>query len=320
VAQRSGSGTAGPGGSGAHPEERLAPVRYLFGAPASQPRGVTDSEGWYVDPEAAPVADAPVADVAAASAVADSAAADRAAATAADALAVAYAELAEAQAAAARVGTAKAEADRERGAVTFSRVHKTAAEIAAADPETFSLTPTPRITFVAESEDADDGDDGPKRSRVTEVSLNALARKGMSSAEMTRLLASREVDPEEADEHVARLEAAGLLDDRALAENLVRSLRERKGLGRSAISAELRRRQVDEAAVIEALDAIDTDDELTQACEVAAKRAAQLSSYDPATAKRRLGAYLQRRGYSGSVLSTAMSRALDGPASGPRFR
>lgn len=161
-----------------------------------------------------------------------------------------------------------------------------------------------------------------KSSRPENVSMHALTRKGMSVAEMTTLLERREIDPDDVAAEVERLESVGLLDDSALAENLVRTLQQRKGLGRSAVSAELRRRKVDPLAIEEALGSIDTDDELTRAIEVATKRAGQLSSYDAATAKRRLGAYMQRRGYSGSVLSAAMTAALS-PGSnggGPRFR
>lgn len=161
-----------------------------------------------------------------------------------------------------------------------------------------------------------------KSSRPENVSMHALTRRGMSVAEMTTLLERREIEPDEVAAEVERLESAGLLDDSALAENLVRTLQERKGLGRSAVSAELRRRKVDPLAIEEALGSIDTDDELSRAIEVATKRAGQLRSYDPETAKRRLGAYMQRRGYSGSLLSAAMTAAL-APArdsGGPRFR
>ena len=162
-----------------------------------------------------------------------------------------------------------------------------------------------------------------KSSRPENVSMHALTRKGMSVAEMTTLLERREIDPDDVAAEVERLESVGLLDDSALAENLVRTLQQRKGLGRSAVSAELRRRKVDPLAIEEALGSIDTDDELSRAIEVATKRAGQLSSYDAETAKRRLGAYMQRRGYSGSVLSAAMTAAL-APGSrdggGPRFR
>jgi regulatory protein len=175
----------------------------------------------------------------------------------------------------------------------------------------------PRISIEAAAE-ADESPEPRKSPAVRKASINALARKGMSSAEMTSLLESREIEPEEVAAEVERLEAAGLLDDRVLAETLVRTLRERKGLGRSGINSELRRRKVDQAAIDEALESVDVDDELERATEVAVKRAGQLSSYDRQTAERRLSAFLMRRGYSGSVVGAAVAAAL-GPV-GPRFR
>ena len=196
----------------------------------------------------------------------------------------------------------------------------TAPEVEAAQRVEPVVTPAPRVQFVEK-------DAAPavekKSSRPENVAMHALTRRGMSVAEMTKLLETREIEPDDVEAEIARLEGVGLLDDSALAENLVRTLSERKGLGRSAISAELRRRKVDQVAIEEALGSIDTDDELNRAIEVAVKRAGQLSSYDAETAKRRLGAYMQRRGYSGSVLSAAMTAAL-APGSrdggGPRFR
>ncbi|TBN56467.1 hypothetical protein EYE40_03110 [Glaciihabitans arcticus] len=156
--------------------------------------------------------------------------------------------------------------------------------------------------------------------RASNVSLNALARKGMSMKEMQKLLERREMEPEVIESEIARLEGVGLLDDAALAENLVRTLQDRKGLGKSAIMAELRRRQVGDEAITASLEDFDVDDELERAIEVATKRAGQLRSYDDETAKRRLSAYLQRRGYGGSVLSAAMKAAFEpGSGRGPRF-
>jgi len=181
--------------------------------------------------------------------------------------------------------------------------------------------PGSSVRFVAEDDEESDSDDATGRKKppaVRQASINALARKGMSSAEMADLLEAREVEPDEVVLEVARLEAAGLLDDRVLAEHLVRTLQERKGLGRSAINAELRRRKVDQSAIDEALDTVDVDDELERCLEVAVKRASQLRSYDRPTAERRLSAFLSRRGYAGSVISAAVAQAL-GPV-GPRFR
>jgi regulatory protein len=158
--------------------------------------------------------------------------------------------------------------------------------------------------------------------RAHNVGLNALTRKGQSVAEMQKLLESRELDEETIAAEIKRLKSVGLLDDFELADTLVRTLSERKGLGTSAIKSELRQRKISQVAIDAALVQLDGDDELNRAIEIAVKRAGQLSSYDQATAKRRLGAFLQRRGYSGSILSAAMAAALDSTprsGSGPRF-
>ncbi|MCU1470498.1 MAG: regulatory protein RecX [Glaciihabitans sp.] len=166
---------------------------------------------------------------------------------------------------------------------------------------------------------------GERSARAHNVSMHALTRKGMSSAEMTTLLLSRDLDAHEVETEVTRLEQVGLLNDHELANTLVRTLRDRKGLGRSAITAELRRRRVDASAVEEALEdayEVSGDDELTRAREIAIKRAPQLRSLDAETARRRLGAFLMRKGYSGSVVASAVASALasNAPTSrGPRF-
>jgi hypothetical protein len=50
------------------------------------------------------------------------------------------------------------------------------------------------------------------------------------------------------------------------------------------------------------------------------KRAPQLRGLDHETAKRRLGAFLMRKGYSGSAVSAAVAVALEKPRTGPQFR
>jgi regulatory protein len=201
------------------------------------------------------------------------------------------------------------------GAVAAARAFLSTVEKTAAAPSERT-----GVRFVEENEEFESESDSgrSKPPPVRQASLNALARKGMSSAEMTSLLEAREVDPDEVVAEVARLEEVGLLDDRVLAEHLVRTLQDRKGLGRSAINAELRRRKVDQAAIDEVLETVDVDEELQRCLEVATKRASQLRSYDRATAERRLSAFLMRRGYAGSVISAAVAQAL-GPV-GPRFR
>jgi regulatory protein len=158
-------------------------------------------------------------------------------------------------------------------------------------------------------------------SAARHVSITALARRGLSRRELERHLRDRGFDDDEIAAEVARLEGDGYVDDIALAQNLVGTLQERKGLGRSAIAAELTRRHLAPAAIEYALDLIDTGDELSRAREIAIKRAGQLRHLDRDTAVRRLSAFLARRGYGGSTIRAAVDQALPStPRRGVAFR
>ena len=157
--------------------------------------------------------------------------------------------------------------------------------------------------------------------KAERISMNALTRRGMSKREVERSLRARELDDATVASELERLEGVGLIDDMALAQNLVGILQERKGLGRSAIAAELTRRLLTPAAIEYALELVETGDELGRARELAVKRASQLRSYDRETAVRRLSAFLMRRGYSGSTVRAAVEHALPAtPASRVRFQ
>lgn len=163
-------------------------------------------------------------------------------------------------------------------------------------------------------------DASPAPSAARHVSITALARRGLSRRELERHLRDRGFDEPEVDGEVARLEGEGYLDDIALAQNLVGTLQERKGLGRSAIAAELTRRLLAPAAIEYALDLVDTGDELSRARALAEKRARQLGGLDRDTAVRRLSAYLLRRGYGGSTVRAAVDHALPAVGRGVAFR
>lgn len=162
-----------------------------------------------------------------------------------------------------------------------------------------------------------------QRHRAEKISMQALTRRGQSRWELERALLGRDIAEELVGEELDRLERVGLIDDVALAETLVRTQHERKGLGRSALTAELRRKHIGQQQIDAALEQIDDDDEQSRATELAVRRAPQLRSVDSETAKRRLTGFLMRKGYSGSVVRTAVDEALGARgerASGVRFR
>lgn len=162
---------------------------------------------------------------------------------------------------------------------------------------------------------------GPAASTHAEnVAMHALTRRGQSRRELEAILRSRELDPDTIEAELERLEGVGLIDDHALAEELVRRGRERKGLGRAALAAQLRRRKLDPDAIDAALEATDADDELARATELAIARATRLSGLDRDTVTRRLSGYLQRKGYSGDTVRAAVTTALDGAKRTVQFR
>lgn len=176
-----------------------------------------------------------------------------------------------------------------------------------------------RAERVAQRSSRGDGEFEP----INNVSLHALGRRGISAAEMNDFLLKRGFDADAVSAECDRLLRVGLLDDALLTEALVRSLRERKGLGRGAVSAELKRRKIDPIVIEQTLSELDGDDDAGRALELAIKRAPQLRNLDHATAQRRLSAFLMRKGYSSSAVSSAVSTALEGGSSrsgGPVFR
>lgn len=156
--------------------------------------------------------------------------------------------------------------------------------------------------------------------RAENVSMHALTRRGMSRWELGQVLLGRELEPHVVEAELERLERVGLIDDAALAETIVRTQHERKGFGRAALVALLRRRNIDQNVIDDAMVRLSADDEVARAESLAEKRAAQLRGLDHDTAVRRLSGYLQRKGYSSETVRAAVIAALPRHPSGVRFR
>ncbi len=173
-----------------------------------------------------------------------------------------------------------------------------------------------------EHRELEPGELAPDKSarRAQNVSVHALTRRDRSRAELEGLLAARGLDPQAVARELERLERVGLIDDEALARDLVHRLRERKGLGRTAIAVELHRKRLDPEAISAALETVDAEAEFETALRVATDRARQLRSLDHVAAKRRLSAYLARRGYGAGTVRAVVDEVLEsGRASGVRF-
>jgi regulatory protein len=159
----------------------------------------------------------------------------------------------------------------------------------------------------------------PAKPPARDVSIRALTRRDMSRWELEQVLRTRDLDEDAVAAELARLEEVGLIDDGALAEMLVRTRHERKGLGRSALASELRRRHVAQQHIDAALAQIDDDDERATAVQLAHDRARRLHGLDQEAAVRRLSGFLMRKGYSAELVRAVVREALPTHSSGVAF-
>ena len=154
----------------------------------------------------------------------------------------------------------------------------------------------------------------PTSRRAENVAIATLTRHDASEGEVRSKLVAKGLDDEDVEAELGRLRRAGLLDDTAFAVRVVERLRERKGLGDSAIRSALRGRRVPQAIVDAVLAEQVEEPETAEARlqEVADDRARRLTALTYPVAERRLTAYLMRKGFGGSAVRTATRAALDG--------
>ena len=155
--------------------------------------------------------------------------------------------------------------------------------------------------------------------RTYDRAVMMLAARGRAAKDLERQLVRKGEPAEFARLAVERLVSEGFVDDEAYARSFVRSKSAGAGLARFRLKQELGRQGVERAIADEAIDRVFEDeaiDEVATATALAAKRARSLRGADPQSQRRRLYSFLARRGYSPSIISTAMESAFGGTAEG----
>lgn len=198
-----------------------------------------------------------------------------------------------------------------------------ASEISTADSEQSPASSSPRHDAHAVVDDTNDPDPDALARRAEDVLVRKLRARSLSVSEARQVLRGQDLDAAGIEEVIDRFSARGYLDDALLAEHLVISGIERKGQGRVALSRALAQRGIPRDVVEAALGDL-PDDDAERALEFARTKARSLSRLDFDTAFRRLVGQLARRGYGGSVATTAARTALTEaslgkPTSGVRF-
>jgi regulatory protein len=136
--------------------------------------------------------------------------------------------------------------------------------------------------------------------------LRYLSFRPRSRHELAVYLDKRDVPEGIRDDVLARLSELGLLDDPAFAEWWVRNRTQHQPRGALALRSELAVRGVAEHVIANAVADIDEE---AMAVELAVSRAARYADLPRALFDRRLGGYLQRRGFRYDVVRIALSRA-----------
>lgn len=143
--------------------------------------------------------------------------------------------------------------------------------------------------------------------RATSAALALLGYRARSEREVRERLARKGFAPPAIEAAVARLAGWGYLDDADFARRWV----EGRGAtrGRRLLEQELRQKGVAAESVRETLDEAELD-ERAAALDVGRKRLRQLGTADPAATRRRLGAYLGRRGYGYDIIRATLATLL----------
>ena len=145
--------------------------------------------------------------------------------------------------------------------------------------------------------------------RATEAALVFLGYRPRSEKEVRDRLRRGGFQADAIEHAIARLHDWRYLDDADFARRWIENRTTHRPRGRRLLQQELRHKGIDSEIARDAIDAAELDE--TGAAEALARR--RLPSYagdEPAAIRRRLGAYLARRGYGYDVIRIALDRAL----------
>jgi len=140
-----------------------------------------------------------------------------------------------------------------------------------------------------------------------------LEARSRGVVELRRLLIKKGEPEVDVDAAIARLKASGILDDTNFARQLTRSKAIGAGLSRRRIGQELTRRGVSRDISDEAIEAVFEEegiDEAESIDRVARKKLRMLTKVDDATRRRRLYAFLARRGYDNDDITRVLQTLL----------
>lgn len=145
--------------------------------------------------------------------------------------------------------------------------------------------------------------------RAYEQAVRYLSYRPRSTQEVEHYLKGKEIPAETMERVVTRLETAGYLDDRAFALFWIENRTQFQPRGPHALRYELRQKGIAPALIEELLrEAVDVDEAAYKASSTHGRR---LRGLTPQEYRQKLGAFLQRRGFSYATASPIIRRLID---------
>jgi len=141
--------------------------------------------------------------------------------------------------------------------------------------------------------------------------LNLLAARPYASRALHRKLIQKKYSAADADDVIRRLLDNGLLNDERFAEQYARSKMLSTGASKRRLTQDLYRKGIKGDVATSAIANVIDQDEIDPAAvieRVARKKLAQLGNLEPVTLRRRLFAFLARRGYDLDEIKSVVSR------------
>ena len=141
--------------------------------------------------------------------------------------------------------------------------------------------------------------------------LNLLSARPYAIRALHRKLIQKEYPAADADDAIRRLVDNGLLDDRKYAEEYARSKMVSTGASKRRVTQDLYRKGINGDVATLAIANVIADEEIDTGAaleRVARKKLAQLGDLEPLVLRRRLFAFLARRGYDLDDIKSVVSR------------
>ncbi|MBN9110915.1 MAG: recombination regulator RecX [Pseudonocardia sp.] len=142
------------------------------------------------------------------------------------------------------------------------------------------------------------------------ICLRQLEVRSRTRQELAQTLRRKGIPDDAADQVLERFGEVGLIDDKAFADQWVRSRHTYSGLGRRAIAVELRRKGVDSEAAGEALAEIDDASEEARARALVDRKLRTRSGVPDEAMARRLLGMLARKGYPAGIAYRVVKEAV----------